>query len=150
MALNETRGVTWFAGRLRELRNARGLSQNALAERAELDHTYISRLEKGRINPTVVVLERLARGLEVGLDKLLHGAAEMPEAPKPPRLAPAQYQERLLLRAFREMPRKDRSLLVFMARKLVSDAPKTGEERRASRSSQEPNSQCDPSTPRLT
>jgi len=50
---------------LRRLRIARGVAQEALAIDAEIDRTYVSRLERNMENPTVAVLERLAHALEV-------------------------------------------------------------------------------------
>ena len=50
---------------LRRLRVARGLAQEALAVDAEIDRTYVSRLERGLENPTIVVLDRLAVALDV-------------------------------------------------------------------------------------
>jgi transcriptional regulator with XRE-family HTH domain len=41
----------------------RGLTQEALAVDAEIDRTYVSRLERGLKNPIVAVLEKLARAL---------------------------------------------------------------------------------------
>lgn len=53
---------------VRRLRVAQGLSQEALAVDAEIDRTHVSRIERGIENPTVVVLDRIARALkaEVG------------------------------------------------------------------------------------
>jgi transcriptional regulator with XRE-family HTH domain len=45
---------------LRRYRLAKGVSQEELAHCCELHHTYVSRIERGVRNPTVVVLERLA------------------------------------------------------------------------------------------
>lgn len=56
---------TLVAWNVRRLRVAKGLSQEALAAEAELDRTYVSGLERGVGNPTVAVLERLARVLGV-------------------------------------------------------------------------------------
>ena len=52
--------VAW---NLRRLRVAHGLSQEKLAVDAEIDRTYVSRLERCMENPTVSVLERLAKAL---------------------------------------------------------------------------------------
>lgn len=49
--------VAW---NLRRLRVARGIAQAALAVDAEIDRTYVSRLERNMENPTVIVLERIA------------------------------------------------------------------------------------------
>jgi transcriptional regulator with XRE-family HTH domain len=56
--------VAW---NLRRLRVAKGLSQEALAVDAEVDRTYVSRLERGLENPTILVLERLAGALEADI-----------------------------------------------------------------------------------
>ena len=45
------------------VRVACGLSQEALAVDAEINRTYVSRLERNLENPTVAVLKRLARAL---------------------------------------------------------------------------------------
>ena len=48
---------------LRKIRVNAGLSQELLAVDAQIDRTYVSRLERGLENPTVAVLERLAEAL---------------------------------------------------------------------------------------
>jgi len=53
------------ARNIRKLRVERGISQENLAVDAEIDRTYVSRLERGLENPTIAVLERLAEALEV-------------------------------------------------------------------------------------
>jgi len=52
------------ARNLRRLRVGKGLSQEVLAVDAQIDRTYVSRLERGLENPTVAVLERLAGALD--------------------------------------------------------------------------------------
>jgi transcriptional regulator with XRE-family HTH domain len=54
-----------FATRLRALRLERGLSQEALADLAQLDRTYVSSCETGRRNVTLRTIYRLAEALEV-------------------------------------------------------------------------------------
>ena len=54
-----------FGARLKALREGQGLSQEELAHRADLHRTYVSGLERGVRNPTLTVLEKLARGLDV-------------------------------------------------------------------------------------
>jgi transcriptional regulator with XRE-family HTH domain len=49
------------ARNIRRLRVARELSQEMLAVDAGIDRTYVSRLERGLVNPSVAVLEKLAR-----------------------------------------------------------------------------------------
>jgi transcriptional regulator with XRE-family HTH domain len=55
---------------MRKLRAAHGLSQEALAVDAGIDRTYVSRLERGLDNPTVVVLEKLTRALSSNIEEL--------------------------------------------------------------------------------
>jgi transcriptional regulator with XRE-family HTH domain len=54
-----------FGDLLRKARLDQGLSQDALAAAAKLHHTHISLLERGRRDPTLETLVRLARGLGV-------------------------------------------------------------------------------------
>ncbi|MBW4974064.1 helix-turn-helix domain-containing protein [Roseovarius mucosus] len=54
-----------FARNLRAVRRDKGLSQEELAHRAELDRTYISALERNVYNPTIDVVGRLAEALDV-------------------------------------------------------------------------------------
>lgn len=54
---------TLVARNIRRIRVERGLSQEALAVDAEIDRTYVSRLERNLENPTVGVLERIAGAL---------------------------------------------------------------------------------------
>ena len=49
--------------RVRELREQGKLTQETLAERAGLDPSYISGIERAVRNPSVLSLARLARGL---------------------------------------------------------------------------------------
>jgi len=61
-----------FGDRLRQLRCEKGwTSQEAFAHHAGMDRTYISGLERGRRNPTLDILVRLADSLEVEPAELL-------------------------------------------------------------------------------
>jgi transcriptional regulator with XRE-family HTH domain len=59
-----------FGERIRALREARGISQMALAERVEVEQPYISLVENGKQEPCLRNIEKLAIGLEVPLSKL--------------------------------------------------------------------------------
>lgn len=78
-----------FGVRLRKLRLARKLTLEQLAERAELHWTYVSGIERGRRDPGLRTLSRLAHALGLSLADLLGGldtAAASPAArTRPPR-----------------------------------------------------------------
>ena len=70
-----------FGDRLRALREARALSQNALARAAKLSPSLVNMLEGGDRQPTAEVTRRLARalGLDAGdTDDLLSLAGQLP------------------------------------------------------------------------
>lgn len=52
-------------------RKAKNISQEELADLTGLHRTYISGIERGRRNPSLEVLERLAMGLDVKVHELL-------------------------------------------------------------------------------
>lgn len=60
--------------RIRDRRVAMGLSQEALAEQADLSPPYISHIERGVKGPSLSALIRLATVLDVTLDYLLAGS----------------------------------------------------------------------------
>ena len=60
-----------FARNLRALRHAKELSQEALAYEADVNRTYISKLEKGNTEPGLIVIGRLAAALGVEPAELL-------------------------------------------------------------------------------
>lgn len=60
-----------FGQRVRELRQAAGLSQEELAERCRLHRTYIGGIERGERNVGVLNLLQLARALRVRPGELL-------------------------------------------------------------------------------
>jgi transcriptional regulator with XRE-family HTH domain len=60
-----------LAKNLRLLRKEKGWSQEAFAEEAGLHRTYVSDLERGGRNPTIVVIDKLASALGVKVGQLL-------------------------------------------------------------------------------
>jgi transcriptional regulator with XRE-family HTH domain len=56
---------------VRRARKAADLSQEDLALEAGLDRTYISQVERGKRNVTVVILARIAKALKTTPDRLL-------------------------------------------------------------------------------
>lgn len=62
-----------FARRLKEARLEAGLSQARLAELAGLDRTYVSHLERGLANPSLLKMSQLARIVGRSVADLLRG-----------------------------------------------------------------------------
>lgn len=60
-----------LAQNLRACRHAKGLSQEELAHRADIDRTYISALERSVYAASVDVLDRIAKVLEIETAELL-------------------------------------------------------------------------------
>lgn len=71
------------ARNVRRVRVGRGLSQEKLAVDAAIDRTHVSRIERARENPTIVVLDRLARALKVDIRELLAPIRPGDPTPKP-------------------------------------------------------------------
>ena len=57
--------------KVRELRLSKSLSQTDLAFKIGKDQPSINRLEKGKINPSILYLLEIANGLEIPVSKLL-------------------------------------------------------------------------------
>lgn len=56
---------------VRELRHRRGLTQATVAREAAISITYLSEMESGHHNPTLAVVLRLARALDVKPSQLV-------------------------------------------------------------------------------
>jgi transcriptional regulator with XRE-family HTH domain len=54
-----------FGEVIRRERESKGISQERLAELADLDRTHVQRLERGRYSPTLDTVESLARALQM-------------------------------------------------------------------------------------
>jgi transcriptional regulator with XRE-family HTH domain len=61
----------WHPARLRRLRRQRGLTQAALARKINGHVMTISRLERGANAPSIRLLQRLAKALDVPVTRLL-------------------------------------------------------------------------------
>lgn len=60
-----------LAANVRRVRRARGVSQEQLAFDAEIDRTYVSQIERSVINPSLLVLHKVAIALETDVVALL-------------------------------------------------------------------------------
>jgi transcriptional regulator with XRE-family HTH domain len=56
---------------VRRLRQQKGLTQEELAFESEIDLTYMGGIERGKRNPSLLVMARIAEALSVPLTKLL-------------------------------------------------------------------------------
>jgi transcriptional regulator with XRE-family HTH domain len=63
--MNEISFKNIVGEKIRSLRKGAGLSQEVLAERCGIFRTYLSRIESGSANPSLVVLVTLAKALDV-------------------------------------------------------------------------------------
>jgi transcriptional regulator with XRE-family HTH domain len=64
-------GRSRFAANVRMLRLERGMSQEALADAADLHRTYVGSIERGERNVTIDNMERIAHALNLDLVDLL-------------------------------------------------------------------------------
>jgi transcriptional regulator with XRE-family HTH domain len=60
-----------FGRNVRRYRQQRKLTQEQLAFEAKIDLTYMGGIERGRRNPSLIVMGRIADALDVQLAKLL-------------------------------------------------------------------------------
>lgn len=66
-----------FGDAVRLIRRQKGLTQEALADRADVHATWVSELEMGRLNPTLASVKSVASGLGVRLVELAALTEEM-------------------------------------------------------------------------
>ena len=59
-----------FGNKIKELRKIKGLSQERLANMAEIDRTYLPTIEKGERNVSIEIVEKLAKALNVTIKDL--------------------------------------------------------------------------------
>jgi transcriptional regulator with XRE-family HTH domain len=62
---------TTFGANLRTARERAGLTQEALGHRADFHPTEVNRIERGRRNPGLVTIVRLAKALNIPASALL-------------------------------------------------------------------------------
>lgn len=117
----------YLPDRLRELREAKKLSQGDLEKRSGLLRCYISRVENGHTVPALETLEKMARALEVPLYQLFYeGDEAVRGVPVPTGSEAADWASRgpgrrlfaKLTRAVARMSPKQRSLVMHMAEKI--------------------------------
>lgn len=113
--------------RLRQCREAKGLSQAQVEERTQLLRCYISRVENGHTVPTLDTLEKFARALDMPLYQFLY--EEKDATPPSPKNGDSikDWASRgkgrrvfaKLQNALRKMTPRQRALLLHAATKMV-------------------------------
>lgn len=73
--VEQDESVRMFASRLREVRQSRGMTQAALAQRANITASYVWRLESGGAAPGIDLVARLAAALGTTSHDLLPATA---------------------------------------------------------------------------
>jgi transcriptional regulator with XRE-family HTH domain len=67
-----------FGDAVRKARAAAGLTQEELADQCGLDRSYIGGVERGERNPTLSVIEKIAKGLGITLVELFSYSGKGP------------------------------------------------------------------------
>lgn len=60
-----------FGEKIKKARKQLGLTQEELADRANIERSYMGTLERGERNPTLLKVYRIAKALKVSGEKLL-------------------------------------------------------------------------------
>jgi transcriptional regulator with XRE-family HTH domain len=108
-----------IAKRLRELREAKGLSQGDIERRSGLLRSYISRVEGGFTAPSLATLEKFAKALGVEPYQLLYESSKRPKAPRLPAQAGMTKPVKRLVKLSGSMSGSNRKLLFALAAKLA-------------------------------
>ncbi len=62
-----------FGENVRKRREEREWTQEQLAEKADLDQTFISGIERGARNPTIITITKLSKALKTSVSVLCEG-----------------------------------------------------------------------------
>src|ERR1700722_2628424 len=116
--------------RLRQLREAKKLSQGEIESRTRLLRCYISRVENGHTIPSVETLEKLARALEVPMYQIFYDGQEPPKLPNAPKRKSSKAMWRYAGKDARTLARfrrllsqardSDRQLLLYVAQRIAT------------------------------
>ena len=60
-----------LALKIKQLRTAKGLSQNQFGLEIEMEKSNVSRLESGEVNPRIGTLNKVAKALDISLSELV-------------------------------------------------------------------------------
>jgi transcriptional regulator with XRE-family HTH domain len=76
MNLDDKKFLQTIGSAIRDLRDARGMTQAQLAEACGLHRTFIGSVERGERNVAILNLRRIAKSLRVSLAELFVGRAK--------------------------------------------------------------------------
>jgi transcriptional regulator with XRE-family HTH domain len=105
--------------RIRELREAKGMSQGDIERHSGLLRSYISRVEGGFTTPSLVTLEKFAEALDAEPYQLIFPGDGKPAVLKIKEQEPLSPEVKHLLKVFNGMSSTDRQLLLALAAKLA-------------------------------
>ena len=69
-----------FGQVVRRLRESRQWSQENLAEKADLNRSYVGEVERGKVIPSLNTMDKLATALEISLPELLRECEQVRQA----------------------------------------------------------------------
>ncbi len=102
-----------LGARIRTLREAAGLTQEALAERVGVDTQTIQRVERAKVTPSLPRVFALADALEVTMSEMFEGEDVAVDT------SPVTPDELAVLRAYRSTPGSRRSLALRVIREIA-------------------------------
>ena len=105
--------------KIRELRKARNMNQDQLAELASLNRVTVAKYESGRVEPGAQALSRIADALEVSTDVLLGRADEPPD----PSAAPVTIEARIVSGGMDKLPKEQREQILGVVRAMFAQHP---------------------------
>ena len=108
--------------RIRELRKARKLNQDELAELALLNRVTVAKYEAGRVEPGAQALSRLADALEVSVDELL-GRSEEDEVFGSQTKTPQTLEARIVSFGMDRLPKDEREKILSILQTMYNNNP---------------------------
>lgn len=67
----EDKFIKILGERIAELRKAKGYTQVTFSDKSGMHRTALAKIEKGRVNPTIIILKRISDCLGVELEELV-------------------------------------------------------------------------------
>ena len=65
-----------LGSRLRRIRKQKGLTQQSLSDLCDIEKAYLSRIESGITNPTVLTLLKMSKTLNIEINDFFHSGEE--------------------------------------------------------------------------